>query len=86
MVGYNSLNSPRTRRQVGLFLNPTGMGTIIQESKPDLVFLDIQMPDMSGFEVVERIGPENFPQIVFVTAYDQYALRAFEVHALDYLL
>jgi two-component system, LytTR family, response regulator len=53
---------------------------------PDLVFLDIQMPDLDGFGVIAEVGPERMPSVVFVTAFDQYALRAFEVHALDYLL
>jgi two-component system, LytTR family, response regulator len=56
----------------------------IAELNPDLVFLDIQMPKLDGFEVVELAGSK--PRYVFVTAYDQYALKAFEVHALDYLL
>jgi two-component system LytT family response regulator len=60
----------------------------IAELAPDLVFLDIQMPKLDGFEVVELAGAggSKGPQYVFVTAYDQFALRAFEVHALDYLL
>jgi two-component system LytT family response regulator len=58
----------------------------ITEKMPDLVFLDIQMPEVSGFEVLEAIGPHSLPCVIFVTAYDKYALRAFEVHALDYLL
>jgi two-component system LytT family response regulator len=53
---------------------------------PDLVFLDIQMPDLDGFGVIAEVGAERMPAVVFVTAYDQYALRAFEVHAFDYLL
>jgi two-component system LytT family response regulator len=56
----------------------------ISELKPDLLFLDVQMPKLNGFEVLELIGPG--PAVVFVTAYDQYALRAFEAHAVDYLL
>ena len=56
----------------------------VTELKPDLLFLDIQMPKLDGFEVLELI--DNDPAIVFCTAYDQYALRAFEVHAVDYLL
>jgi two-component system LytT family response regulator len=58
----------------------------ITTEKPDLVFLDIQMPEMDGFEVLESIGHQDLPVIVFVTAYDAYAIKAFEVHAMDYLL
>ncbi len=58
----------------------------IDQHRPDVVFLDIQMPDMNGFEVVERTPPEMLPVVVFVTAYDHYALEAFRIHALDYLL
>ena len=58
----------------------------IRNSKPDLVFLDVQMPECDGFDVLEMLGGDLPPAIVFVTAYDQYALRAFEVGALDYLL
>jgi two-component system LytT family response regulator len=58
----------------------------IQEKRPDLVFLDVQMPGLDGFGVVEQIGAARMPAIVFVTAFDQYALKAFEIHALDYLL
>jgi two-component system LytT family response regulator len=53
---------------------------------PDLVFLDIRMPGLDGFGVIERIGPARMPPVVFVTAYDQHALRAFSAHALDYVL
>jgi two-component system LytT family response regulator len=58
----------------------------IQEQAPDLVFLDVQMPGCDGFEVIRNIGADRMPTVIFVTAYDEYALRAFEVHALDYLL
>ena len=58
----------------------------IQQHSPDLVFLDVQMPGCDGFEVIQNIGIDRMPMVIFVTAYDQYALRAFEVHALDYLL
>jgi two-component system, LytTR family, response regulator len=58
----------------------------IKSSKPDIVFLDIQMPEIGGFEVLESLDPTVHPYVIFVTAYDQYAVRAFEVHALDYLL
>lgn len=58
----------------------------IHQHKPDVLFLDIQMPRISGLELVGMLDPEQLPQIVFVTAYDEYALRAFEEQALDYLL
>jgi two-component system LytT family response regulator len=58
----------------------------ITRLQPDLVFLDVQMPGASGFEVIDAIGPARMPLVVFVTAFDHYALRAFDVHALDYLL
>ncbi|MBM3818710.1 MAG: response regulator transcription factor [Acidimicrobiia bacterium] len=58
----------------------------IQERAPDLVFLDVQMPGCDGFEVIRNIGADRMPPVIFVTAYDEYALQAFEVHALDYLL
>ena len=54
--------------------------------KPDLVFLDIQMPDLNGFDVLAKADKSDLPFIIFVTAYDQYALKAFDVHAVDYLL
>ncbi len=59
---------------------------LIQEQQPDLIFLDIQMPGINGFEVIEAIPVEKMPIVIFVTAYDQYALNAFEVQAIDYLL
>ncbi len=58
----------------------------IHTHSPDLVFLDVQMPGLNGFDVVEAVGPDAMPAVIFVTAYDQHALRAFEIHALDYLL
>ncbi|HLN98202.1 MAG TPA: LytTR family DNA-binding domain-containing protein [Pyrinomonadaceae bacterium] len=58
----------------------------IRTQAPDLVFLDVQMPEVGGFEVLESLSKEALPYIIFVTAYDQYAVRAFEVQALDYLL
>ena len=58
----------------------------IEQYKPDLVFLDIQMPGMSGFEVLARLPQQALPVVVFVTAYDQYAIKAFEARAIDYLL
>ena len=59
---------------------------VVRELKPSLLFLDVQMPDLDGFGVLERLGAEAPPAVVFVTAYDQYALKAFEAEALDYLL
>jgi len=58
----------------------------IEEHQPDVIFLDIQMPGMNGFEVLEALEGDNLPLVVFVTAYDQHAVKAFEVHAADYLL
>lgn len=58
----------------------------IDELRPDLLFLDIQMPEMSGFEVLRQVTADPLPIVVFVTAYDRYAVKAFEFHALDYLL
>jgi two-component system, LytTR family, response regulator len=57
----------------------------IVNQKPDLVFLDVQMPDLSGFDVLQNLNVERLPLIIFVTAYDQHAIRAFDVHAVDYL-
>ncbi len=59
---------------------------LVARHRPDILFLDIQMPEVDGFALLEIIGADAVPAIVFVTAYDRYALRAFEVHALDYLL
>lgn len=58
----------------------------IRAQAPDLIFLDVQMPGLDGFAVIETIGPRRMPAVVFVTAYDQHALQAFEAHAIDYLL
>jgi two-component system LytT family response regulator len=58
----------------------------INTLSPDLIFLDIQMPEMDGFDVLTHVGPAHIQAIIFVTAFDQYALKAFDVHALDYLL
>jgi two-component system LytT family response regulator len=59
---------------------------VIRAEAPDLVFLDVQMPEMDGFEVIEEVGVRRMPVVIFVTAYDQYALQAFDAHALDYVL
>ena len=66
--------------------NGTDAVAAIHKLKPDLVFLDVQMPGSTGFDVIDNVGAARMPAVVFVTAYDRYALRAFDVHALDYLL
>jgi two-component system LytT family response regulator len=71
---------------VGEAGNGREAATAIVEKKPDLVFLDVQMPEMNGFEVLQTLGENKIPAIVFTTAYDKYAIQAFEFHALDYLL
>lgn len=58
----------------------------IEALEPDLVFLDIQLPELDGFQVIEAVGLDRMPPVLFVTAYDRHALKAFEVHAVDYLL
>ena len=58
----------------------------LEEHKPDLIFLDVQMPELDGFEVLSNVEPADLPTVIFTTAYDQYALKAFDVHAVDYLL
>jgi two-component system LytT family response regulator len=58
----------------------------IRDARPDLVFLDVQMPEMDGFAVIKEVGAERMPAVVFVTAHDQYAIQAFEINAIDYLL
>jgi two-component system LytT family response regulator len=60
--------------------------TKIREEKPDLVLLDVQMPRMDGFAVIEAVGADKMPAVIFVTAHDRYAIRAFEISAVDYLL
>src|SRR2546423_10189035 len=59
---------------------------MILAQRPDLVFLDVQMPDLNGFEVRDAVASEWLPAVIFVTAYDEYAIKAFDVHAIDYLL
>jgi two-component system LytT family response regulator len=59
---------------------------LIEELRPELVMLDVQMPDGTGFDVIRRVGPQQMPAVVFITAYDEFAVAAFEVNAVDYLL
>jgi len=92
-------DEPLARQRISLLLQEEpdlqllgecGSGTealeFIQREAPDLVFLDVQMPQMDGFALLEALSPGALPVIIFVTAYDQHALKAFEVKALDYLL
>jgi two-component system, LytTR family, response regulator len=92
-------DEPLVRRRIGRLLRAESGLEVVAECKggssaveqiralsPDLVFLDIQMPDLDGFGVITEVGVSAMPSVVFITAYDQYAIRAFEVHALDYLL
>src|SRR5215467_12737145 len=58
----------------------------IERDPPDLLFLDVQMPEMDGFELLQKLPRERLPVVIFITAYDRHAVRAFEAHALDYLL
>ena len=64
---------------------PTAVAAV-KRLAPEIMFLDVQMPGMDGFDVIEALGPSHCPAIVFVTAHDEYALKAFDVHAVDYLL
>ena len=79
----------RRHSQVAAILEASdGLSTVeaIQDRRPDLVFLDVQMPELNGLEVIAEVGAERMPLTVFVTAYDEHAIRAFEANALDYLL
>jgi two-component system, LytTR family, response regulator len=71
---------------VAEFANGKEAASFLRQESPDLMFLDVQMPEMDGFALLREIGPRRAPAVVFVTAYDSYALQAFEVNALDYLL
>src|SRR5205807_10284538 len=92
-------DEPLARRRLRAFLRPEAEAEIVGECgngpaavesirqlKPQLVFLDVQMPGMDGFEVLQALDPRERPIVVFVTAHDQYAVQAFEERALDYLL
>jgi two-component system LytT family response regulator len=92
-------DEPHAREELGSLLDETGAFTIvgrcgnaveaiqaIRAERPDVVFLDIQMPAISGFELLSMIDDDDLPEVVFVTAHDEHALRAFEERAIDYLL
>jgi two-component system, LytTR family, response regulator len=71
---------------VGQVGNGTEALQLVQQEAPDLLFLDVQMPEGDGFELLEAVGTETMPAVILVTAYDKYALRAFDIQAVDYLL
>ena len=73
-------------RVIGECTNGAEAIEAIQAMRPDLILLDVQMPEVGGFAVLEALKDEGLPPVIFITAYDHYAVRAFEVHALDYLL
>jgi len=80
------LQSDKQVTIVGESTNGRDAVEAIRSTSPDLIFLDVQMPELGGFEVLEALGTGRIPHVIFVTAFDHYAVRAFEVHALDYLL
>src|SRR5216684_1824282 len=80
------LQSDRDIEVVGEPANGPEAVMAVRESNPDLMFLDVQMPGMDGFEVLNALRDERLPMVVFITAYDQYALRAFEACSVDYIL
>src|SRR5437868_12399970 len=80
------LKDDREVKIVGECGNGRDAVALIKKQNPDVVFLDVQMPEMDGFAVLEAVGVDRLPEIVFTTAYEHYAIRAFELHALDYLL
>src|SRR5262249_9525511 len=80
------LNSDPEIQVIGEYNTGKEAVRAIQQSRPDLVFLDVQMPGMGGFEVLRELGDGNIPNLIFVTAFDQYALAAFEFFPLGYLL
>ncbi len=71
---------------IGEAKNGSNAVELIKLKSPDLIFLDVEMPDFGGFEVIKKLGTDKIPYIIFTTAYDRYALKAFDVHAVDYLL
>ncbi len=82
----NRLKEHEEIKLIGECRNGKEAVRFINDKKPALIFLDIQMPDMDGFAVISKLNLEYDPFIIFATAYDQYALKAFDVHAIDYLL
>ena len=92
-------DEPLARERLRVLLDAAAGFTVVEEcgdgavavaaitrERPDLVFLDVQMPEMDGFEVLAALPADRVPRVIFVTAYDEHAIRAFAIHALDYLL
>lgn len=80
------LKSDREIQIIGEARNGSEAIAAITSDAPDIVFLDVQMPDMDGFQVLNALAVKSMPLVIFVTAYDQHAIRAFDVHAIDYLM
>ncbi len=80
------LNKEPDLEVIGSYGDGREAAEAIIDDEPDLVFLDVQMPEVTGIDIVQRVGPRQMPTVIFVTAYDQYALKAFDLYALDYLL
>lgn len=81
-----ALDAMRAVRVVGECADGVEAIEAIRLLSPDLILLDVQMPEVDGFDVISRVGPDHMPDVIFVTAHEAYTLRAFEVHALDYVL
>jgi len=80
------LEKCQTVKKITLFQNPVEALLHLKDHDIDLLFLDVEMPGMNGFEFIDLVGSENMPRVIFTTAFSKYAVRAFKVHALDYLL
>ncbi|HEV7684197.1 MAG TPA: response regulator, partial [Pyrinomonadaceae bacterium] len=80
------LRNDRSVQIIGEARNGSEAIAAITSEAPDIVFLDVQMPDIDGFDVLKALPVESMPLVIFVTAYDQHAIRAFDVHAIDYLM
>jgi two-component system, LytTR family, response regulator len=80
------LKHDRSVQIIGEARNGAEAVAAITTEAPDIIFLDVQMPDMDGFDVLKALAVESMPLVIFVTAYDQHAIRAFDVHAIDYLM
>ena len=90
MLARRRLKNLLAKVEQSITINECGNGKealdFLQKNSVDLLFLDVQMPELSGFEMLQQLPPDTLPPTIFVTAYDKYALKAFDVHAIDYLL